>query len=46
MDRINNSLFKVTYTPNEVGFININVKWNGKNIINSPFKAIVTNPGK
>jgi filamin len=36
---------KVIYQPVEVGFLNIVVKWNGKHIVNSPFKAIVTNPG-
>jgi hypothetical protein len=45
LDRINNKLFKVTYIPLEIGFINIYIKWNGKDIVNSPFKAIVTNPG-
>ncbi|CAF0887782.1 unnamed protein product [Adineta steineri] len=44
MDRINNSLVKIIYKPVDVGFLNILVKWNGKDIINSPFKALVTNP--
>lgn len=45
MDRISHHLAKVIYQPVEVGFLNIFVKWSGKHIINSPFKAIVTNPG-
>ena len=36
----------MTYVPVEVGFVNISIKWNGKDIVNSPFKAAVTNPGK
>ncbi len=46
LERINESLFKVTYIPVEVGCVNISIKWNGKDIINSPFTAIVTNPGR
>ncbi|CAF4847370.1 unnamed protein product, partial [Rotaria sp. Silwood1] len=45
IDRITNNLLKVTYIPVEVGFINISIKWNDKDIMNSPFKANVTNPG-
>ncbi len=45
LERIKNSVFKVTYTPIEVGYMKINMKWNGKDIINSPFTVIVTNPG-
>ncbi|CAF3415563.1 unnamed protein product, partial [Rotaria sp. Silwood2] len=44
LDRITNSLLKVTYIPVEVGFINISIKCNEKDIMHSPFKAIVTNP--
>jgi filamin len=46
LEKINESLYKVTYIPIEVGVVNINIKWNGKDIINSPFKAIITNPGR
>ena len=45
LERTNDNLFKVTYVPVEVGFVNISIKWNGKDIVNSPFKAAVTNPG-
>lgn len=45
LEQINNSVFKVTYTPVEVGHMNINIKWNGKDIINSPFTVMVANPG-
>jgi hypothetical protein len=45
IERINNKLFKVTYIPLEVGFVNINIKWNGKDIVNSPFTVAVTNTG-
>ncbi|CAF1633249.1 unnamed protein product, partial [Adineta ricciae] len=44
LERTNDNLFKVTYVPVEVGFVNISIKWNGKDIVNSPFKAAVTNP--
>ncbi|CAM4955218.1 unnamed protein product [Rotaria socialis] len=44
LDRINDRLYKVTYRPVQVGFINISVKWNEKDILNSPFTANVTNP--
>ena len=46
LERTQDSLFKVTYVPVEVGFVNISIKWNGKDIVNSPFKAAVTNPGE
>lgn len=46
LERTNDNLFKVTYVPVEVGFVNISIKWNGKDIANSPFKAAVTNPGR
>jgi len=45
LERTHDNLFKVTYVPVEVGFVNISIKWNGKDIVNSPFKAAVTNPG-
>lgn len=45
LERTNDNRFKVTYVPVEVGFVNISIKWNGKDIMNSPFKAAVTNPG-
>jgi hypothetical protein len=45
LERINNSVFKVTYTPIEIGYMNISIKWNGKDIINSPFTVMVANPG-
>ena len=45
LERTNDSLFKVTYVPVEVGLVNISIKWNGKDIPNSPFKAAVTDPG-
>jgi hypothetical protein len=45
LEQINDSLFQVTYIPTEVGLVNISIKWNGKDIINSPFRAMVTNPG-
>ncbi len=35
----------MTYKPVEIGFANISIKYNGKDIVNSPFKAIVTDPG-
>ncbi|UJR31815.1 hypothetical protein I4U23_019292 [Adineta vaga] len=44
LERTNDNLFKVTYVPVEVGFVNISIKWNGRDIVNSPFKAAVTNP--
>ena len=44
LERANDNRFKVTYVPVEVGFVNISIKWNGKDIANSPFKAAVTNP--
>ncbi|CAF1050339.1 unnamed protein product [Adineta ricciae] len=46
VDRISNNLIKILYQPVEVGFLNINIKWNGKHIVNSPFKALVTNPDR
>jgi hypothetical protein len=45
LERVSNSGFKVTYTPNEVGHMKISIKWNGKDIINSPFTVMVANPG-
>lgn len=45
LQRVDQSTFKVTYTPLEVGYVNITIKWNGRDILNSPFNAIVTNPG-
>ncbi|CAM4758481.1 unnamed protein product [Rotaria magnacalcarata] len=44
LERTNDNRFKVTYVPVEVGFVTISIKWNGKDISNSPFKAAVTNP--
>ncbi|CAF3716192.1 unnamed protein product [Rotaria sordida] len=44
LERTNDNRFKVTYVPVEVGFVTISIKWNGKDITNSPFKAAVTNP--
>ncbi|CAF1609722.1 unnamed protein product [Rotaria sp. Silwood1] len=44
LERLNDNRFKVTYVPVEVGFVTISIKWNGKDIANSPFKAAVTNP--
>ncbi len=46
LERTHDSVFKVTYVPVEVGIVNISIKWNGKDIVNSPFKAAVTNPGE
>ena len=46
LERINDSLLKVSYIPHEVGLIKINILWNGKEIFNSPFTSTVTNPGK
>ncbi|CAF0927406.1 unnamed protein product, partial [Didymodactylos carnosus] len=43
LERTNDDLFKVTYIPVEVGFHNISIKWNGKDIDGSPLKAAVTN---
>ena len=45
LERITNGVFKVTYTPVEVGHMKISIKWNGKDIINSPFTVMVANPG-
>lgn len=45
LEKITENLYKITYRPNETGFVNISIKWNGKDIINSPFKASITNPG-
>lgn len=46
LERTGDSLFKVIYVPVEVGTVNISIKWNGKDIANSPFKSTVTNPGR
>ena len=46
LERTNDNLFKVIYVPVEVGLVNISIKWNGKDIANSPFQAAVTNPGR
>lgn len=46
LERINASLMKVSYIPHEVGLIRINIQWNGKDILASPFTSIVTNPGR
>lgn len=46
IDRMNHRLFRITYTPVEIGFIHISIKWNGKDINHSPFKVTVTNPGR
>ena len=45
LDRIDKHLCQVTYQPTDVGLIKISILWNGKDIPNSPFTAVVTNPG-
>lgn len=45
VEKMTDNLYKVTYIPNEIGFVNISIKWNGKDIVNSPFKANIINLG-
>lgn len=38
--------YKVSYTPVEVGTFNVHVRWNGQEIVGSPFHPRVVNPRK
>ena len=46
LERVDNGVYKVKYTPLEVGYVNITIKWNGTDLLNSPFNVLVINPGK
>lgn len=39
-------LFRVTYTPQEVGIFDVRVLWNGTDIPGSPFHPRIINPRK
>lgn len=39
-------LFRVTYTPQEVGVFDVRVLWNGRDIPGSPFHPRVVSPRK
>ena len=42
----NIGLFKVNYTPQEVGMYDVRVLWNGRDIPGSPFHPKIVNPRK
>ena len=44
--RESTGMFRVSFTPQEVGIFDVRVLWNGRDILGSPFHPRIINPRK